>query len=125
MRYRLTLGSATGGTGISAHGNGLLVIDDILEVDESTLQLPSVDRLGSLAGVLEADAEVRAPSAGALCVGDCVCGVTDLFISVSSTFELLYIYIFCNCDDLSGRVGRRIRLAKFHLCRCLSSNNCR
>lgn len=33
----LTLGSATGGTGISAHGNGLLVIDDILEVDESTL----------------------------------------------------------------------------------------
>ena len=74
----LTLGSATGGTGISAHGNGLLVIDDILEVDESTLQLPSVDRLGSLAGVLEADAEVRAPSAGALCVGDCVCGVADL-----------------------------------------------
>lgn len=79
-RVRLTLGSATDGTGISAHGNGLLVIDDILEVDESTLQLPSVDRLGSLAGVLEANAEVRAPSAGALCVGDCVCGVTDLFI---------------------------------------------
>lgn len=74
----LTLSSATGGTGISAHGNGLLVIDDIIEVDESTLQFPSVDRLGSLAGVLEADAEVRAPSAGALCVGDCVCGVTDL-----------------------------------------------
>ena len=78
-RISLTLGSAAGRTGISAHGNGLLVIDDILEVDESTLQLPSVDRLGSLAGVLEADAEVRAPSAGALCVGDCVCGVTDLF----------------------------------------------
>lgn len=76
----LTLGSATGGTGISAHGDGLLVIDNILEVDESTLQFPSIDRLGSLAGVLEADAEVRAPSAGALCVGDCVCGVTDLFI---------------------------------------------
>lgn len=56
------------------------MVDDILEVGKSTLQFPSVDRLGSLAGVLEANTEVRAPGAGALCVRDRVCGVTDLLI---------------------------------------------
>lgn len=97
----LTLCSATSGTSISAHGNGLLVIDDIVEVDESTLQFPSVDRLGSLAGVLEADAEVGAPSAGALCVGDCVCGVTDLFTmpSVLLTMLIMLIVGFAICKE--------------------------
>ena len=54
------------------------MLQDISEVGEGAVELPAVDSLGSLAGVLEADAEVRAPSAGALCVGDCVCGVADL-----------------------------------------------
>lgn len=73
----LALGSATSASGISAHRNGLLVVDDVLEVDESALELPSVDGLGSFPSVLEADTQIGAPGAGALCVGDRLCGVTD------------------------------------------------
>lgn len=54
------------------------MVDDVLKVGESTLQFPTIDGLGSLASVLETDTEVGTPSASALSVGDCVCGVTDL-----------------------------------------------
>lgn len=73
----LALGSATGASGISAHRDSLLVVDDVVEVDKSALELPAVDGLGSLPCVLEADTQVRAPGAGALSVGDRLCGVTD------------------------------------------------
>ena len=75
---RLTLSSATGRAGVPPHGNGHRLLGDIVEVDEGLLQLHAVDGLSGLASVLEADAEVRAPSAGALRVLDLLGGVTDL-----------------------------------------------
>lgn len=47
-----TLRSPSGRSSVSPHGDGLLVLLDMLEVDESPLQLETVDRLGSLPGVL-------------------------------------------------------------------------
>ena len=74
----LTLRSAAGAASVPPHGNGLLVLDDIAEEGEGTLKTPSVDGLGSLAGVLERGAEVAAASPGGLCVVDRGGCVADL-----------------------------------------------
>jgi hypothetical protein len=63
------------------------VVDNVVEVDESALQLPSVDGLGGLARVLERDTQVRAPGTGALCVRNRLCSVADLCV-------LVYIFAF-------------------------------
>jgi hypothetical protein len=55
-----TLRSTSSSASISSHGNGLLVFLDILEELDGALKLPAVDSLGSLAGVLEGNAKVRA-----------------------------------------------------------------
>lgn len=75
---RLTLGSATGGASVAAHGNGHGLVGNVLEESEGLGQLHSVDGLGGLTGVLEADTEVRAARAGALGLRDLLGGVTDL-----------------------------------------------
>jgi hypothetical protein len=62
----LALGGAAGATGVSAHGDGLLVLLHVLEEGNSTLELPAVDGLGGLAGVLEGDTEVGTAGAGRL-----------------------------------------------------------
>jgi hypothetical protein len=77
-RGSLTLSGASSGTGVAAHGNGLLVVEDVAKVGEGALKLPSVDGLGGLAGVLERNTEVGAASAGALCVVEVGCSVTNL-----------------------------------------------
>lgn len=77
------------------------MVDDVLEVDESALQLPSVDGLGGLARVLERDTQVRAPSTGALCVRNRLCGVADLCMSVYFTICIhceLVVVVVANCD---------------------------
>jgi hypothetical protein len=58
------------------------VVLDVLEVLEGTGDLPAVDGLSGLAGVLERDTEVGTASAGALGVLDFGSGVTDLEESV-------------------------------------------
>ena len=55
-----------GRTSIAAHGDGLLLVNDVLEERQSALQLPAVDGLGGLAGVLERDTEVRPAGASRL-----------------------------------------------------------
>ena len=75
---RLTLSSATGGASVAAHGNGHGLVGDVLEESEGLGQLHTVDGLGGLTGVLEADTEVRAARAGALGLRDLLGGVTDL-----------------------------------------------
>ena len=73
-----TLSSTASAPSISPHGHGLLVPHDILEVGDGAGELPAVDGLGCLAGVLEGDAKVGAPSAGGFGGLD-VCGcVADL-----------------------------------------------
>lgn len=49
----LTLCSTSGSASVSSHGNGLLVVDDILEELLRPLELPAIDGLGGLSGVLE------------------------------------------------------------------------
>ena len=75
---KLTLGGATGGTGVAAHGNGHGLGGDVLKEGEGLGQLHAVDGLGGLTGVLERDTEVRAARAGALGLRDLLGGVTDL-----------------------------------------------
>jgi len=74
----LALGGAASAPGITSHGDGLGVVLDVLEVLEGTGDLPAVDGLSGLAGVLERDTEVGTASAGALGVLDFGSGVTDL-----------------------------------------------
>lgn len=78
IRGRLTLSGTASGASVAAHGNGHGLLGDVLEVGESLLQLHAVDGLSGLTGVLEADTQVRAPRAGALCGRNLLGGVTDL-----------------------------------------------
>lgn len=61
-----TLGGATGSAGVPPHGNGLLVLLDVLEELHGTLELPAIDGLGGLAGVLEGHTEVCSARASRL-----------------------------------------------------------
>lgn len=54
------------------------MLQDVTEVSQGTVELPSVDGLGGLAGVLERNTEVGAASAGGLGRLDFGGGVTDL-----------------------------------------------
>jgi hypothetical protein len=74
-----TLSSTASAPGISPHGDGLSVTLDVLEVLEGAGDLPAVDGLGSLAGVLERNTEVGAARAGGLGRLDLSGGVTDLW----------------------------------------------
>lgn len=55
----LTLRGPASATSVTSHGDGLLLLDDVLEELLGALKLPAIDRLGRLAGVLEGRAEVR------------------------------------------------------------------
>ena len=63
----LTLSSASSAAGVPPHGDSLLVLQDISEVGKGAIELPAVDSLGGLAGVLEGYAEVAAAGASRLC----------------------------------------------------------
>jgi len=74
--HTLTRSSCT--PSIPPHGHGLLLLNHIVKVGQCALQLPAVDGLRCLAGVLEGDAQVSTARAGGfrrLDVGGCV---TDL-----------------------------------------------
>ena len=74
----ITLGGAAGAAGVAAHGDGLLVRLDVLEESHGALELPAVDGLGGLAGVLEGDPEVGTAGAGRLRGLNLSRGVSDL-----------------------------------------------
>ena len=70
-----TLRSTASAPSIPPHGHRLLVVLNIVEVGEGALELPAVDGLRGLAGVLEGAAEVGAAGArrfGGFEVGGCV-----------------------------------------------------
>jgi hypothetical protein len=89
----LTLRSAPDAATVPPHGNGLLVLQNIAEVGEGAVELPAVDSLSGLAGVLEGDAEVAAAGASRLCAVNAVGGVANLrqLISHSSCSRLQII----------------------------------
>lgn len=72
-----TLGSTASAPSISPHGHRLGLVLDVVEIGEGALQLPSVDGLRGLAGVLERHTQVGTASAGALGGLDLGGGVTD------------------------------------------------
>ena len=88
MGFVRTLGSTASAPGISPHWHSLGLVLDILEVGEGALELPAVDGLRGLAGVLERDTEVGAASAGALCGLEVRRSVSDLGISISMLSEI-------------------------------------
>lgn len=73
-----TLSSAAGTAGVAAHGDSLVVALDVLEELERTLELPAVDGLSGLTGVLEGHTEVGTAGAGRLGGENLSRGVTDL-----------------------------------------------
>lgn len=62
----LTLTRPPSSPSISSHRYRLLVSDNIAQIRKSTFEFPSVDRLGSFAGVFERDTQVSTASAGRL-----------------------------------------------------------
>ena len=92
-RYaRLTLCASANTTSVSSEWYNFLLLSNVLQVLQSTIQLQSLDSLGGFSGVLEADSEVRATALcrfGGIDVG---WGVADLFVRmfVSETFSLLH-----------------------------------
>ncbi len=63
---------------IASERDGLLLLGDVLEELLGALKLPTVDRLGSLAGVLEGNAEIGTAGAGGLRRLDFGRGVSNL-----------------------------------------------
>ena len=61
-----TLRSTADGASVAAEGDDLLLLLDVLEELDGALQLPAVDGLGGLAGVLERNTEVGTAGLGRL-----------------------------------------------------------
>jgi hypothetical protein len=73
-----TLRGPADAAAVASHGDGLLLLKDILEELLGTGELPAVDGLGGLAGVLERNTEVGAARAGGLRRGDLLGSVPNL-----------------------------------------------
>ncbi len=101
----LTLSGASSAAGVAPHGNSLLVLQDVTEVGKGALELPSVDGLGGLAGVLEGDTEVGTASAGALCVVEGGCSVTNLQAAINFRVRGMQQLACEQCDG-----GRRLTI---------------
>lgn len=74
-----TLGSAADGATVAAHGDSLALLLDVLEELDGALELPAVDGLGGLAGVLEGHTQVGTAGAGRLGGNDLGGSVPNLF----------------------------------------------
>lgn len=75
-----TLSGAADGASVPAEGHGLLLLADVLEEGDGAGQLPAVDSLSGLTGVLERNPEVGAAGAGGLARLDLGGGVANLQI---------------------------------------------
>jgi hypothetical protein len=84
------------------------VLNNIAEEGNGTLKTPSIDRLGSLAGVLERSAEVAAASPGGLCVVDRDGCVADL------RYQLAGVAIACMRKIYSRFCLQLQRRATYH-----------
>lgn len=78
-----TLRSAADGASIAAEGDDLLLLLDVLKELDGALQLPAVDGLGSLAGVLEGNTEVGTAGLGRLGGRDLGGSVANLWVELS------------------------------------------
>jgi hypothetical protein len=83
-----TLSASSSAPSIPTHRHALLQLLHILEILDRALNLPAVDGLRSLAGVLEADTQVRAPRASGLRRCDVLGCVADHLIGVDRRWVL-------------------------------------
>ena len=72
------MGGAANAAAVAPHGNSLLLVHNVLEELLGALELPAVDRLGGLTGVLEGHTEVRPARASRLCRGNLSRSVPNL-----------------------------------------------
>ena len=101
-----TLCASTSASSITSHGDGLLEFLHILEVLDGAVDLPAVDGLGSLTGVLEADTKIAATAASRFGTGDTVGGgVADLHVAKASVH-----YFSCKFGTISKRASHRHRV---------------
>lgn len=96
-QYR-TLGGTADGAAVASHGDGLLLLADILEELLGALELPAVDGLSSLAGVLERNTEVRAARAGGLRRGNLSRSVPNLEVEKREASVSEIPSNFCLCS---------------------------
>ena len=87
------------------------MLQDVTEVSQGTVELPSVDGLGGLAGVLERDTEVGTASAGGLGRLDFGGGVTDLLVREDIVRMVLFLH------EVVFSHGRRWRMIEKLRCR--------
>ena len=83
VRPRLTLRTPSRTPCIPPHWNSLFLLNHIVQVGQSALELPAVDRLGRFAGIFERYAEIGAASSGGLSRFYLGCCVPDLIEGVS------------------------------------------
>lgn len=84
-----TLRGATDAANEPAEGDGLLLLGDVVEEGNGTLELPAVDRLGGFPRVLERDTEVRAAGARRLGGRDLLGCVSNLRLFPKSAITVL------------------------------------
>lgn len=82
------MGGAADRASVAAESNSLLLLLDVLKELDGTLQLPAVDLLGGLAGVLERNTEVGTASLGRLGRHNLGGGVSDLGVAKKKTSAL-------------------------------------
>lgn len=78
-----TLRSTADGASVAAEGDDLLLLLDVLKELDGALQLPAVDSLGGLAGVLERNSEVGTAGLGRLGGRDLGGSVANLWVERS------------------------------------------
>ena len=84
------MGGSANAASIASHWDGLDLLGDILKELLGALELPAVDRLGSLAGVLERNTEVRAAGAGGLRRLDFGRSVSNLWTGTTWSVKALF-----------------------------------
>jgi hypothetical protein len=85
------LSGSAGAASISSHGDGLGLLLDILEELDGAGQLPAIDGLGGLAGVLEGNSEVGTAGASrlrGLDLGGSVSNLQSKKVAVSPTSNI-------------------------------------
>ena len=88
------------------------MLQDVTEVSQGTVELPSVDGLGGLAGVLERDTEVGTASAGGLGRLNFGGGVTDLLAGEDIVRMVLFLQEVVFSHDRRWRMIAKSRCRK-------------
>ncbi|KAK5627297.1 hypothetical protein RRF57_003012 [Xylaria bambusicola] len=93
MHLSRTLGSSAGAASVSSHGDGLSLLLDVLEELDGPGQLPAIDGLSGLAGVLEGNSEVGTAGASRLRGLDLSGSVSNLYSKKAVVSPSIYFFV--------------------------------